>query len=82
LLDAWHSLLQAIYANGLLAYVREIGSRTEQYWCPIKHTLRVVDPRQRYNAFLDYGDADNYRARLGWFREELRRDGAASPNTP
>lgn len=23
------------YANGLIAYVREIASRTEQYWCPI-----------------------------------------------
>lgn len=25
------------YCNGLLAHVREIAGRTEQYWCPIKH---------------------------------------------
>ncbi|HCX67517.1 MAG TPA: hypothetical protein DHK64_08250, partial [Rhodobiaceae bacterium] len=24
------------YANGLIAYVREIAGRTEAYWCPIK----------------------------------------------
>jgi hypothetical protein len=28
------------YANGLIAYVREIAGRTEQYWCPIKHARR------------------------------------------
>ena len=28
------------YANGLIAYVREIAGRTEQYWCPIKHAAR------------------------------------------
>jgi hypothetical protein len=67
------------YANGVLGYVREIASRTEQYWCPIKHALRVVDPHQRYNAFLDYGDADDYRDRLAKFREALRRDGTAAP---
>ncbi len=68
--------LYCAYANGVIAYVREIGSRTEQYWCPIKHALRVVDPHSRYNAFLEYGDADDYRARLARFREELRLDGA------
>jgi hypothetical protein len=30
------------YANGVFAYVREVGSRTEQYWCPIKHARRVL----------------------------------------
>jgi hypothetical protein len=30
------------YANGLIAYVREIAGRTEQYWCPIKHARRVI----------------------------------------
>jgi hypothetical protein len=60
------------YANGVIAYVREIGSRTEQYWCPIKHALRVTDPHQRYYQFLEYGDAEGYRARLSEFREQLR----------
>ena len=30
------------YANGLIAYVREIAGRTEQYWCPIKHARRAL----------------------------------------
>lgn len=25
------------YANGVLAWAREVAFRTEQYWCPIKH---------------------------------------------
>jgi len=61
------------YANGVVAYVREIGARTEQFWCPIKHALKMVDPHERYHQFLEYGDADGYRARLGEFREQLRR---------
>lgn len=60
------------YANGVIAYVREVASRTEQYWCPIKHALRVSDPHERYAAFLEYGDAEGYRARLDAFREALR----------
>ena len=27
------------YANGVLAWSGEIGARTEQYWCPIKHAV-------------------------------------------
>lgn len=62
------------YANGVFAYIREIGSRTEQYWCPIKHALRIADPHQRYHEFLEYGDAEGYRARLEEFRARLRAD--------
>jgi hypothetical protein len=60
------------YANGLIGYVREVSSRTEQYWCSIKHALRVPDPVHRYYEFLEYGDADGYRARLCEFRDRLR----------
>ncbi len=59
------------YANGLVGYVREISSRTEQYWCPIKHALKVYDPHKRYYQFLEYGDADGCRARLASFRKQL-----------
>lgn len=65
------------YANGVLAYVREIGARTEQYWCPIKHALKVSDPHLRYYEFLEYGDADGYRARLEQFRDGLRTEAVA-----
>lgn len=62
------------YANGVAAYVREIASRTEQYWCPIKHALKVTHPHKRYQAFVDYGDAGGYRERLDRFRDALRAE--------
>jgi hypothetical protein len=52
------------YANGLIAYVREIAGRTEQHWCPIKHARRVIGAHPRYATFEDYGDADAYRKAL------------------
>ncbi|MDH3535263.1 MAG: hypothetical protein OER87_05930, partial [Gammaproteobacteria bacterium] len=30
------------YFNGLVAYTQEIASRTEQYWCPIKHARKLA----------------------------------------
>jgi len=60
------------YGNGLIEYAREISSRTEQYWCPIKHGRRTADPHQRMEAFVDFGDADNYRGRLNELREALK----------
>jgi hypothetical protein len=62
------------YGNGVVAYVREVSSLTEQYWCPIKHALKVHDPHQRYYQFLEYGDADGYRARLDTLRRQLAAD--------
>jgi len=59
------------YGNGLIEYTREISSRTEQYWCPIKHGRRTAEPHQRMEAFVDYGDADGYRGRLHELREAL-----------
>lgn len=60
------------YANGLLAYVREVASRTEEYWCPIKHARRVLGIHPRYGSFVDYGDADAYRHDLERLRAEAR----------
>lgn len=60
------------YVNGLVAFVREVSSRTEQYWCPIKHARRVVGSHSRYARFLDYGDAEDLENRLEDLREELR----------
>jgi hypothetical protein len=50
------------YANGLIAFVREVAGRTEQYWCPIKHARRMIEAHAYYAAFTDYGDADAYRS--------------------
>lgn len=52
------------YANGVIAYARELASRTEQYFCPIKHALSVAGAHSRYSRFVDYGDAKGYRERI------------------
>jgi hypothetical protein len=56
------------YANGVIAYAREVASRTEQYWCPIKHARPGPPQHDRAREFLDYGDAEGWRETL----EELR----------
>jgi hypothetical protein len=62
------------YGNGVIGYAGEISSRTEQYWCPIKHAVRISDPHKRYQQFLEYGDAEGYRLRLAAFREALKAE--------
>jgi hypothetical protein len=62
------------YANGLIAYVREVVSRTEQYWCPIKHAMRVMGTHERYSGFEDYGDAKGYRGQLERHRQSLKEE--------
>jgi hypothetical protein len=62
------------YANGVLAYVREVASRTEEFWCPIKHARRVLGLHARYGSFVDYGDADAYRHDLERLRAEARSE--------
>ncbi|MEX5729859.1 hypothetical protein Ga0609869_003212 [Rhodovulum iodosum] len=61
------------YANGLIAWVREVAARTEQYWCPIKHSRRVAEPHALYGGFVDFGDAEGFHARQGALRSDLRR---------
>ncbi len=60
------------YGNGVIAYAREVGSVTEQYWCPIKHARRTQDAHARYLSFVDFGDADAYLEKLPKLREEAR----------
>ncbi|MCF7786855.1 MAG: DUF4769 domain-containing protein [Prosthecobacter sp.] len=57
------------YANGVLACATEIAARTEQYWCPIKHALRMKSMHSRYRHFFEYGDAEHYRKQI----ETVRR---------
>lgn len=51
------------YANGVIAYTREVASRTEAYWCPIKHQHRIHEPHPRYQTFADYGDETGFHHR-------------------
>ena len=60
------------YFTGLIAYVQEISSRTEQYWCPIKHARRIGNIHSRYNKFMEYGDAEKYKRELGKTRNDFR----------
>lgn len=61
------------YTNGLIAYVREVASRTEQYWCPIHHARRPRHPHERYKSFAAYGDPAAYRHGLRRLRDALRK---------
>ncbi|SMX44631.1 hypothetical protein [Actibacterium lipolyticum] len=62
------------YCNGLVEYVREVASRTEQYWCPIKHSRRLADTHARYDRFTDFGDAEGYRSTWMKLRDEMAND--------
>jgi len=59
------------YGDGLLAYTRQILSRTEMYWCPIKHARKVLDPHRRYAKFSDFGDGDDFEAHVASMREQV-----------
>ena len=59
------------YANGVIAYVREVAARTEQFWCPIKHALRQRGTHDRYRKFTAFADAEGYVKRSPDLRREL-----------
>lgn len=59
------------YGNGLFAYATEIAARTEQHWCPIKHSLRLRSPHSRYDHFIDYGDAQGYKDQVDIVRNDF-----------
>lgn len=67
--------LYCSYGNGLLAYASEVASRTEAFWCPIKHAGKQTAYHRWYGDFAEYGDAENYDADLernrGGLREEI-----------
>ena len=60
------------YGNGVFSYGREIISRTEQYWCPIKHAQKTRAESARYNEFLEYGDTDDYPEKRDAYRDDLQ----------
>lgn len=66
--------LYCSYATGLISYAREIASRTEQYWCPIKHAHKLLDVHHRYADFLDFGNAENYQKDMIEIRKKLQNE--------
>lgn len=60
------------YFGGLIAYVGEIAARTEQHWCPIKHARALKTIHERYQYFMDYGDAEAYCNSLETVRKKFQ----------
>ena len=63
------------YANGAIAFAREVASRTEVYWCPIKHARRVLGSHPHYQGFADFGDVEGFRERLKQMKEGVKIEG-------
>lgn len=64
------------YGNGVMAYVREVIARTEQYWCPIKHANKIIDAHRLTENYVDYGDASAYREKLAELRKAVASENA------
>jgi hypothetical protein len=62
------------YGNGAIAFAREVASRTEVYWCPIKHARRVLGPHPHYQGFADFGDAEAYREKRAGMKDGVKID--------
>ena len=60
------------YINGLFGYLQEIGGRTEQFWCPIKHAKRINQLHSRYQKFIEYGDAKSYQVKHEAIRQDFK----------
>jgi hypothetical protein len=65
------------YCNGAIAFVREVASRTEVYWCPIKHARRVLGPHPHYQGFANFGDAEGFHAKLKQMKDGVKIEGPA-----
>ncbi|MEN6587141.1 MAG: hypothetical protein ABFE02_13970 [Sulfuricella sp.] len=77
-IEKFHCLFCS-YATGVLAYAREVTARTEQYFCPIKHARKILSAHRRYAYFLDYGEAEDFHARLEEFRALLAQELECDP---
>jgi len=50
------------YAVGMLRFSLEVTSRTESFWCPIKHLRRLtIEYHDKYSKFADYGDEEAFK---------------------
>jgi len=65
--------LYSSYVNGLMQYASAIASRTELYFCPIKHAKKVLHEHDYYNEFLSYGDEEEYSERLKALRKKSQK---------
>ena len=59
------------YFNGLMQYASAIASRTELYFCPIKHAKKVAYEHEHYKNFFQYGDEEEYQKKLEALRKQF-----------
>ena len=52
--------LYCSYVNGLVSYIQEIASRTEEFFCPIRHAKKQLGNHSLYQQFTEYGDGQAY----------------------
>lgn len=69
------------YINGLLAFVTDVASKTEQYFCPIKYARKVIAAHARYDGFQEYGENINFHESLKAYRLALRTKQQGSGRT-
>lgn len=62
------------YFNGVMQYVSEIASRTEEFWCPIKHSKKVGFRHKRYGNYLEHEDTTEYHAKRKQIRLKMRTE--------
>ncbi len=62
------------YVNGVMQYASEIGVRTEEFWCPIKHKKKIGYKHSRYKNYLEYGDSTAYHAKRKSIRLQMKKD--------
>jgi len=61
------------YVNGLMQYVSAVASRTEFYFCPIKHAKKIAYEHDYYHEYLMYGDEDMYHDKLEELRDKFQK---------
>jgi hypothetical protein len=62
------------YVNGVIHYCAEIGSRTEEFWCPIKHNKKAGFEHKRYNNYIEYHDSKEYHEKRKRIRLQMKKD--------
>lgn len=62
------------YVNGVIQYAAEIGARTEEFWCPIKHSKKIAYEHSRYKNYLENGDSISYHQKRKNIRLQMQKD--------
>jgi len=61
------------YFNGLMHYASAIASRTELYFCPIRHAKKVAYQHEYYDELFEYGLGNDYQEKLKSLRKKSEK---------